>query len=159
MPVQRVTEGGRPGYRWGEAGATYTYREGDAASEERARMRAEEQGRVIEQRMARAMDRTFQPPAAVRKAAQQALDLRASLPASRRGMTAVGIARARDLANGRAVSMETVLRMRSYFARHAVDAEGEGWGVDSPGWQAWLGWGGDPGREWAERIVSEYLEP
>lgn len=30
--------------------------------------------------------------------------------------------------------------------------QGEGWGVDSKGYQAWLLWGGDPGRAWADRI-------
>jgi hypothetical protein len=46
--------------------------------------------------------------------------------------------------------------MVSYFARHEVDREGEGWGVDSKGYQAWLMWGGDPGRAWARRLVSRY---
>jgi len=44
-------------------------------------------------------------------------------------------------------------RMVSFFARHEVDKSGEGWGVDSKGYQAWLGWGGDPGRAWARRIL------
>lgn len=158
MPVQRVEVDGKPAYRWGERGKAYTFNPDSPSSEERARASAEEQGRVIEQRIAAAMKRTFKPPAAVRDAAQAALVLRASLPPSRRAMTAVGLARARDLANGRAVSMETILRMRDYFRRHAVDKTGEGWGVDSKGWQAWLGWGGDAGAEWVEKIVAEYLE-
>ena len=77
---------------------------------------------------------------------------------SPRGGTAVGIARARDRANGRPVSVSTLRRMFSFFARHEVDKQGEGWGVDSKGWQAWLGWGGDAGRDWVEKIVAEYLE-
>ena len=72
-------------------------------------------------------------------------------------MTAVGIARARDLGNGRALTLETVQRMASYFARHEVDRQGEGWGKDSKGWQAWLGWGGDAGRAWAESILRKHL--
>jgi hypothetical protein len=158
MPVRRIEVDGDPAYRWGERGAVYKFDPSVPGSEERAKARAEEQGRVIESRIAAAMKRTFKLPQAVREAAQAALVLRASLPPSRRAMTAVGLARARDLANGRPVSAETVLRMRDYFRRHAVDAEGEGWGVDSKGWQAWLGWGGDAGREWVEQIVAEYLD-
>lgn len=44
--------------------------------------------------------------------------------------------------------------MFSFFARHEVDKQGEGWGVDSKGYQAWLLWGGDPGRAWARRILG-----
>ena len=43
--------------------------------------------------------------------------------------------------------------MSSFFARHEVDKQGEGWGVDSKGYQAWLLWGGDPGRSWAARMI------
>jgi hypothetical protein len=45
--------------------------------------------------------------------------------------------------------------MTSYFARHEVDKKGEGWGVDSAGYIAWLLWGGDAGWSWAKRIVKE----
>jgi hypothetical protein len=46
--------------------------------------------------------------------------------------------------------------MVSYFARHEVDKKGEGWGVDSAGYIAWLLWGGDAGRGWANRISREF---
>ena len=59
-------------------------------------------------------------------------------------MTPVGLARARDLANGRELSLETLKRMSAYFTRHAIDAKAEGWGKNSKGYQAWLGWGGVP---------------
>lgn len=99
----------------------------------------------------------FTPPPAVRRAAARGLHLRASVPPSRRGGTAVGLARARDLANGRPVSLDTIRRMRSFFARHDVDKRGSGFYPDEPGYpskgvQAWLLWGGDPGRRWCERI-------
>jgi hypothetical protein len=76
-----------------------------------------------------------------------------------RGGTAVGVARARDISNGRALSLETVVRMRSYFARHEVDKQGTGWspgedGYPSAGRIAWALWGGDAGRAWANRIVE-----
>jgi hypothetical protein len=44
--------------------------------------------------------------------------------------------------------------MVSYFARHEVDKQGEGWGEDSKGYQAWLMWGGDPGWSWARGVVK-----
>jgi hypothetical protein len=44
--------------------------------------------------------------------------------------------------------------MVSFFARHEVDKQGEGWGVDSKGYQAWLLWGGNPGRAWAKRMIA-----
>jgi phage-related protein (TIGR01555 family) len=94
------------------------------------------------------------PPQAVRDNAARALKVRASKPPSERGMTSVGLARARDLANGRAVSLETARRMVAYFERHEVDKDGETWDEQGKGWQAWMGWGGDEGWRWAKRIVA-----
>jgi hypothetical protein len=98
---------------------------------------------------------TWRPPVEVARAARRGLELRAEQPPSNRAGTPVGLARASQLANRRPVSLETLRRMRSYFARHAVDKEGEGWGRDSKGFQAWLMWGGDPGRAWANRILRD----
>jgi hypothetical protein len=94
----------------------------------------------------------FIPPAPVRANAKRGLELREKYG---RGGTAIGVARARDLSNGSAVSLDTVKRMTSYFARHEVDKKGEGWGVDSAGYIAWLLWGGDAGWAWAKKIVKE----
>jgi hypothetical protein len=96
---------------------------------------------------------TFTPPADVAAAAKRGLELRAEQPPSNRGGTAVGIARAKQLANRDPVSLSVIKRMVSFFARHEVDKKGEGWGKDSKGYQAWLLWGGDPGRRWAESIL------
>jgi hypothetical protein len=98
-------------------------------------------------------ERTFIPPPAVAAEARKALDLRAKQPPSNRCCTPVGIARAKQLANRQPVSETTLRRMKAYFDRHAVDAKGKGWGVDSKGWQAWLAWGGTPGRKWCENIL------
>ena len=101
---------------------------------------------------------SYRPPADVARAARRGLELRAEQPPSNRAGTPVGLARASQLANRRPVSVETLRRMRSYFARHAVDKQGEGWGRDSKGYQAWLMWGGDPGRAWANRILRDVEE-
>ena len=96
------------------------------------------------------------PPAAVASNAARALEVRGEKPPSQRGMTAVGIARARDLANRVAVSEETIRRMAAYFERHEVDKQGATWDEQGAGWQAWNGWGGDEGRAWARRKVEEF---
>lgn len=97
---------------------------------------------------------TFRPPASVAREAREGLELRASLPPSRRGGTAVGVRRAVQLANRQPVSVRTLQRMVAYFARHAVDARGRGWGVDSKGWQSWKLWGSFAGREWAQQLLD-----
>jgi HK97 family phage major capsid protein/HK97 family phage prohead protease len=93
----------------------------------------------------------LQPTEAMAEEAQRGLDWREEFG---RGGTEVGVARARDISNRRTLSPETVRRMVSYFARHEVDKEGEGWspgedGYPSAGRIAWALWGGEPGKSWA----------
>lgn len=94
----------------------------------------------------------FVPPQAVQSNAKRGLELREK---HGRGGTAVGVARARDLSNGKSISLSTIKRMVSYFARHEVDKKGEGWGKDSAGYIAWLLWGGDAGKAWANSIAKQ----
>ena len=86
--------------------------------------------------------------------ARRALEVRASKPPSQRGMTAVGLARARDIQNKKPLSEETVRRMKAYFDRHEIDKQGSTWDEQGKGWQAWQGWGGDAGQTWANAIVG-----
>jgi hypothetical protein len=97
----------------------------------------------------------FTPPKGAQEAAARALEVRAEKPESQRGMTAVGIARARDLKNGVELSPETVRRMLAYFTRHEIDKKGETWDERGKGWQAWNGWGGDAGFAWARKVVGQ----
>ena len=104
---------------------------------------------------------TFTPPQGVQEAAQRALEWIKEGHAGG-GFTDVGRARAAQLARGDSVSETTIRRMRSFFARHSVNENKEGWnfgdeGFPSPGRVAWDAWGGDPGRTWAETI-SERLD-
>lgn len=76
-----------------------------------------------------------------------------------RGGTEVGVARARDISNGKDLSLDTVKRMRSFFARHEVDKQADGFspgedGYPSAGRIAWALWGGDAGQSWANKIVK-----
>lgn len=101
------------------------------------------------------MPKLARPPVEVAAAARRGLQLRAQQPPSNRAGTPVGLRRAVQLANRQPVSLSTLQRMVSYFARHEVDKQGEGWGVDSKGYQAWLLWGGDAGRAWAKRMIPK----
>jgi phage gp29-like protein len=96
----------------------------------------------------------FKPPESVASNARRALEVRDGKPESERGMTSVGLARARDLANRRSLSEDTVRRMVKYFTRHQSDKKGETWDDKGKGWQAWNGWGGDEGWSWARGIVE-----
>ena len=96
-------------------------------------------------------DIDLKPTEAMAEEAQKGLDWRKEFG---RGGTEVGVARARQLVNRQEVSAETVRRMHSYFSRHEVDKEGEGFspgedGYPSAGRIAWALWGGDVGQSWA----------
>lgn len=96
----------------------------------------------------------YKPTEAMAAEAKRGLEWRAEYG---RGGTEIGVARARDISNRRNLSSETVARMRSYFARHEVDKQGQGWspgedGYPSAGRIAWALWGGDPGKSWADKI-------
>ena len=96
------------------------------------------------------MAETFDPPQRVQSAARRGLRLHDKTKSA----TAVGIARGRDLSNGRAVSLDTIGRMVSFFARHGAQRPSN-IGTDSeptPWLVAWLLWGGDAGRSWAESV-------
>ena len=96
---------------------------------------------------------SLRPPEAVAAAARRALERRAQQPPSNRGMTPVGLARARQLLHRQELSPQTIDRMVSYFARHAVDKQGFNRETYGKGRQAWEGWGGDPGQRWARSIA------
>ena len=99
----------------------------------------------------------FTPPEGVRKEAEKGLAWRRE---HGRGGTAVGIARARDLANGVKLSPSTVRRMKAYFDRHEIDKKGKGWnpgdeGFPSNGRIAWALWGSDAGWAYARKVVEQ----
>lgn len=105
----------------------------------------------------------LKPTATMAEEAQRGLDWRKE---HGRGGTEVGVARARQLVNRQELSPETVRRMVSYFARHEVDKEAEGFsqgeeGFPSAGRIAWQLWGGDAGKAWAnekDRVMDRIDE-
>jgi hypothetical protein len=66
--------------------------------------------------------------------------------------TPVGKARANQLANGEAISEETIARMAS-FERQRQNSDKEL--GDGCGRLMWLAWGGDEGIEWAQRKLEQ----
>jgi len=98
----------------------------------------------------------YEVTGAMQEEAQRGLDWRREY---NRGGTQVGVSRARDIVNGRRLPFDTVQRMASYFARHEVDKQGQGFsagedGYPSAGRIAWALWGGDAGKRWADNIVA-----
>lgn len=96
------------------------------------------------------------PPAAVAAQARRGLELREKF---KRGGTHVGVARARQLSAREALDETDIVKMSSYFARHAVDKQVKTrkWGDEdnpSAGYIAWLLWGGDPGKAWADKLKA-----
>lgn len=43
MPFKRCSEGGKPGWKWGDAGNCYTYEPGNESSENQAKLKAAKQ--------------------------------------------------------------------------------------------------------------------
>jgi len=93
----------------------------------------------------------------MKDAARRALEWRREYG---RGGTAVGVARARDIVNGKDLSEETVKRMFSFFSRHennkakhysAKEADGgpTAWRI------AWDLWGGNSGFSFSRQIVQK----
>ena len=77
-----------------------------------------------------------------------------------RGGTRVGAIRARQIVAGENLSDDTIKRMYSFFSRHEVDKQAEGFssgedGYPSNGRIAWALWGGDAGFSWSKRLVEK----
>lgn len=95
-------------------------------------------------------DTEFTPTKKMAANAKRGLKLRDKFD---RGGTDVGVKRAHQLADRKSVTAEDVKSMHSYFARHSVDKDAKGWGDakdPSAGYIAWLLWGGDDGKKWAD---------
>lgn len=105
----------------------------------------------------------FTPPIAVQQAAKRGLAMREKY--QRGGLSTVeagsleigsGVARAVSLSKGQAQSPETISKMVGFFARHQKNKASKAPdGTPGAGAIAWLLWGGDAGRKWAESIKAQ----
>ena len=124
------------------------------------------EGRPVKQAVAIALKKAgksknptkgFIPPLEVAKEAELGLKLRKQY---NRGGTDVGVHRAVQLKNRQNLSEKTINRMVSFFARHGVH---EGMNLKENGeptnhYIAWLLWGGDSGRNWANKIKGNIVK-
>ena len=106
----------------------------------------------------------YDAPQSARNNARKVLKWKEKYGKECKGMTAVGWARARDLAGNAMLSADTVKRM-SQFNRHGSKYEKakskpeyktKPWSI--PAVVAWLGWGGTSGIEWAMRTSESILK-
>lgn len=101
---------------------------------------------------------SYSPNDGMKSAARRALQWKEDGKAKGAG-TAVGWGRARDIVAGRSMSLSVVKRMYSFFSRHEVDKEAEGFssgeeGYPSKGRIMWDAWGGDAGFSWSKSIAE-----
>ena len=97
------------------------------------------------------------PTEGMKVEAQKGLDWREE---HGRGGTRIGALRARQIVAGENLSDDTVKRMYSFFSRHEVDKQAEGFkqgeeGYPSNGRIAWALWGGDAGYRWSKTKVNQ----
>lgn len=107
----------------------------------------------------------FKPPKSVADAAKKGLEYRrrsgrGGLSVQEAGKLGIGsgVQRAINLSNRNTLSPATIRRMKNFFSRHEKNKSIDTKYKDRPwmdrGHVAWLLWGGDPGKSWAEKIVA-----
>lgn len=99
---------------------------------------------------------TFIPPESVAKVASQGLEWRKEFE---RGGTLIGQRRAIQLSKRLPVSLDTIFRMKAFFARHKQNSLStrEIGGIVMPGngMIAWALWGGDAGEKWVNSVLKK----
>ncbi len=98
----------------------------------------------------------YLPPQIVADNCKKGLELRKRF---NRGGTHIGVARAEQLILRNHIEPDIIRRMVSYFARHEIDKRSPNFGNDdnpSAGYIAWLLWGGDEGRAWAQNLKNSF---
>jgi 2'-5' RNA ligase len=109
---------------------------------------------------------TYHPPQGAQGNARKVLRWREEHGDDVKGMTSAGWIRAAQLARGEPISAEIVVKIAS-FVRFREDYEAAAARIragESEPWQeaayvAWLGWGGETGIEWAEKIQEARRAP
>lgn len=98
-------------------------------------------------------DNTYLPTNLMAANAEKALKVRELKPLSERGITSVGILKAKDIISKKALNENSVKRMKSFFDRYS-DARKD-CQLDDKTWQAWNAMGGDEGYIWAKTITDK----
>lgn len=96
------------------------------------------------------------PPGNVRAALRKGLDLYEQGKGGD-GLVDDTVSWAKRLASGEAITPDKVIKMNAWHARHASDKV-PGWdkeGSETPGYVAFLLWGGAPGKRWSAGIVDD----
>lgn len=100
----------------------------------------------------------FIPPKGAQKNAQKAIEWKEKYKNEVKAGTRVGWVRARQLANGDAISLDIVQRMAN-FQRHrknsTISPENKNTPWRDNGYVSWLLWGGDEGVNWAIKKIQE----
>ena len=109
----------------------------------------------------------FKPPSGVASAAAKGLDYR-KRAGGRGGLTpsqaaeqgiGSGVARAASLKNRQTMSPKVIRQMVAFFSRHQKNASVDPRFKATPwrdrGYVAWLLWGGDPGKAWANKVRDQ----
>lgn len=111
----------------------------------------------------------FKPPKSVAEAAERGLEYRKKAnPSDKGGLTPAeageqgigsGVQRATNLKNRNDVSPDVIRQMCAFFARHeknkGIKPENKSTPWKQKGHVAWLLWGGDPGKTWAEKVRDQ----
>lgn len=95
----------------------------------------------------------FKPPKGVKTACKRGLELKADYGGA--GLTSAAVSWASKLSKGSPISPEKVRKMHAYFARHEVDRKKDWDDPPTPGYVAWMLWGGNSGRSWSAKIVKQ----
>lgn len=155
MPIKRCQENGKSGFKYGDLGTCYT---GPNAKEKAIRQAIAISKSIPGEGLK--LQKTYNDyPKAASENAKRALDWieKYGRDVVKAG-TLVGLARARQLANGEGISRDTIARMAA-FARHRKNSEiapefkGKPW-LDK-GYTSWLLWGGTAGVDWAIRKIQQ----
>ena len=96
----------------------------------------------------------FVPPESVQNNAKRGLEMVKAGEAGG-GLESATKQRAHDIASGKGLSLDHVKRMHSFFERHDKTRPDDGGKGNSPWKTAWMLWGGDSGRSWAESVVGK----
>lgn len=95
------------------------------------------------------------PPPEIAREAKRGLELQEKF---HRCGKPESLKRARQLAERQPVSFRDIVAMSDFFARHSVEkTRPNDWGDEenpSAGHIAWLLWGGDPGKAWADEVKA-----